>query len=310
MLKEFAQHNVNKSTKVYLDSKFAELQLYFADDLDDEDLVSNSAELNKINTGFEEELISFMFVSKVSKNVEISVQLPTEIHRFNKIVHFPLLPETLYLADNTKDDLRDDIDLDNSRNELTNMMPVFFKEMKLNHNFAIRNKFWYIVSKNDNLNLHKVISWFVGLVINLLIFCTMELNEHDEDKGDRSLVYPDSKWKLSVMVLSFAYSVYNLVLFLIWLICRSTISQEINLMKYKIDHPFSSPESSRLLRWKIAFNTTFLNSAAAISFILHTIFAILGPLLDPVFHTLHLLLLVNISKPCLFILRATFKHFS
>lgn len=92
MLKDFAQNNVNKSTKVYLDSKFAELQLYFSDDLDNEDLVENSSELNKINAGFQEEIVSFMFICKISKNVEISVQLPTEVHRFNKVVHFPLLP--------------------------------------------------------------------------------------------------------------------------------------------------------------------------------------------------------------------------
>lgn len=112
------------------------------------------------------------------------------------------------------------------------------------------------------------------------------------------------------MITSFVYAAYNFAMFLIWLVYRSTISQEINLMKHKIDHPFSSPESSWSLRQKIGFNTTFLNSAAAISFILHSVFGVLGPLVDPVFHTLHLLLLVNISKPCLFILRATFKHIS
>lgn len=105
-----------------------------------------------------------------------------------------------------------------------NMMPVYFKEMKLNHNFAITNKFWYVISKNDNLNMHKLISWFGGLLINILIISSMELNENDEEKGERSLVYPDAKWKISVMILSFVYAGYNFVMFLVWLIFRSTIS--------------------------------------------------------------------------------------
>lgn len=95
---------MNKSTKLFLDSKTAELSLYFPDDVDEEDKIENSEALNKIAGELSEDLISFLFLLKISKKIEISVQLPTEKYRFNKVIYFPLVPQTMYLEKKTRTD--------------------------------------------------------------------------------------------------------------------------------------------------------------------------------------------------------------
>lgn len=50
-------------------------------------------------------------------------------------------------------------------------------------------------------------------------------------------------------------------------------------------------------------------SKPAVNFSVHCIAALLGPLVDPFFHTLHLLLLVNISESALYILKASTHRF-
>lgn len=50
---------------------------------------------------------------------------------------------------------------------------------------------------------------------------------------------------------------------------------------------------------------TFSYESAMINMIFHAIFGILGPLLDPFFHALHLLLFVNISSSAMYIVKAS-----
>ena len=53
---------------------------------------------------------------------------------------------------------------------------------------------------------------------------------------------------------------------------------------------------------RLAFKKTFLETKYAVSFFLHGVFALLGALVDPFFHTLHLLLYINISADARYIL--------
>ena len=52
-------------------------------------------------------------------------------------------------------------------------------------------------------------------------------------------------------------------------------------------------------------NQTLFKSQPAVNMMLHGVFGILGPSVDPFFHSLHLLLYVNISSSAMYILKAS-----
>jgi hypothetical protein len=293
--------------ELFVKTKIASLTMFYQNEMDEEDLIENAEQYSKIKKEFSEDMVSLMFLLKISRKIEISVENGLDTSRFNKIVYFPIMPQSFFLEKKTFLDFLNNHDLENSRYELMKLMPLFFREMDQNHSFSKRNQLVFSMSKNDSFYIQQQLCWIFSFLINLACINVYRLGEN-EDRGNRDIIESNASWRYVIIASSLIFSAYNFILFLVWLIVRAPDQNRLNTERYKIDNPFDDVENSWVIQSKIKLWYTFLGSKPAISFILHSIFSLLGVTFDHVFNTFNLLLIVNISKTCWFVLEATFKH--
>ena len=196
------------------------------------------------------------------------------------------------------------MDLDTPREEVMKNVDVLLLEIRENGFLKKRSVGIYNFTKNDRFVLYQKISWVISLIINLVILSTYRLNElqdGDSGRGDRKL--ERDGFELGINIASFVFAGLNFAILMMWIIFKSTIVYTIKKTKYNEKHGY--PENSALgflAGSKLYIEHILLKSKFAVSFLLHTAFALLGALLDPFFHTLHLLLYTNISDSAMYIL--------
>lgn len=273
-------------------------------DLDDQEKVSGKETLIKLTSKLPEDMIFLMFILKISKKIEISVKLPTEDGSITKTVFFPVLPSTLYLEDKTKRDTIDLVNLDKRREDFQLMFPEYFIEMEENYKFSLNNRMLYLLSKNDTLNFQKYLCYIIGLCINILCILYLELDTKD-NLDDRRLKMV--KMESTLNLLSFVFAGYSGLNFLIWLFFRGPKQQRVQRIRFIKKHPHSDPTKLRN-RIYISVYLTFFSDESAQNLLAHTIFALLGVFFNPVFHTFHPLLLINISSTAKYVVKATTAH--
>ena len=110
-----------------------------------------------------------------------------------------------------------------------------------------------------------------------------------------------------IFVGSIVFAVYSGLLFLLWVCIRAPKEKQIEEIKYMLHNPFQDINSFRtkLVVW--LYHTLILEKAA-MNFLCHCIFSILGIFVDKVFLTLHLLLIININDTIRYVVRSTFEH--
>lgn len=182
---------------------------------------------------------------------------------------------------------------------------VLMLEMDQNFHLYQRSSLRYYFLQDSSVTLQKQLLWCFSLLINIACLLTYKLSEVDgrDDRDQRKLGSDDWKWVINIA--SFALAGYSLVLLIIWLCFKMPIQFEIAKELYFLTT--ASMRGKDLGFWtKAAFvYHTFTYEQAMINMVFHTIFGILGPLLDPFFHALHLLLFVNISSSAMYILKAS-----
>lgn len=273
-------------------------------DLDDKAKISSKENLVKVSSKLPEELIFLMFILKISKKIEISVKLPTEDSSITKNVFFPILPSALYLEEKTKRDTLDIVNLDKRREEFQLMFQEFFIEMENNYNFSLNNRLLYLMSKNDTLNFQKYLCYVIGILINAFVFVFSELDNNAEP-DNRKLIM--SRFESILEIMSYAFSAYSGINFILWLAFRGPNQSRVQEIRFRKRCPHENP---RKLKNRVYINIyqTFLSNESAQNLLFHCIFAVLGVLLNPVFHTFHLLLIINISPTAKYVLKASTAH--
>lgn len=196
------------------------------------------------------------------------------------------------------------MDLENRREEYQLKFPEFFIEMDDNYQFSLNNRVLYLLSKNDTMNFQKYLCWIVGLLINIIVVYYYELDSNSEaDKRRLRMKEMESVLQL----VSFIFAGYSGLNFLIWLFFRGPKKNKVQRIRFIKHFPHSDPNK---LRNKIYISVylTFLSDEAAQNLLYHTIFAIMGVFVNPVFHSLHLLLIVNISNTAKYVVKASTAH--
>lgn len=273
-------------------------------DLDDQENVTGKESLVKIAKKLPEDMIFLMFILKISKKIEISVKLPTG-GNITKTVFFPVLPSTLYLEEKTKNDAINMVNLEKRREDFQLMFPEFFIEMDDNYKFSLTNQILYFLSKIDTLNFQKYFCYVIGLLINLLVIYYSELNTN-EKPDDRRLKMREMNSVLQIASFVFAgYSGFN---FLIWLFFRGPKKYKVQKIRFIKHFPHSDIKRFRNKIY-ISIYQTFLSDEAAQNLFSHAVFAIMGVFVNPFFHSLHLMLLVNISATAKYVIKASTAHF-
>ena len=282
--------------------------------------------INRLSSQARENL---KFVCEVLKMVEVSVIIDSYYtinkdarkERLNTISYFFKHPEAFYFEETSKETFLKTLDVDNPRYEIVKNMVVFGKEMSLNSEFANSHPKIYTVLTNDNMQWLKIILWTIGLVLNSVILVTYKLKEVPVDleisavielvetEGEKIRKLGGDGWETWINILSYIFAFFNLVLFLLWALFKWRIMYKINREKYFVKHQFVGKDDLSVKKiLDLIFVESFWNSSYVPSFALHTIFALLGTLIDPFFHTLHLLLWFNISEAAKYILDASTKR--
>ena len=298
----------SRNVDLFLETKKMRLVRFYGEqvDLDDRVLISNKNKLLAREAKMPEDMIFFMFILKISKKIELKIHPPTLGYPISKSVIFPLLPETFFLQGKTKDDMLETIDPDNRRIDFQNRFELLFADMMQNYKMNQRSRILFYLSKTSTFSGLKAFCYLIGMVINALVIWHFKLGEAEQpdDRRLRASTNP----KLAIDIISLSFSGFSFFLFLIWLILKSPLTYNLMKERYRYKYPVKDP--SRLAgKLYIYFYMTLLKSRNPVNFLLHAIFALLAYTTTfPFYHTLHLLLLVNISKTARYVMKALTGH--
>ena len=281
-------------------------------DLDDRVYSKNWSEYKRLlkkkgDDPVTEEMIFFMFILKISKKIEVAVHPPALEKPITKEIYFPLMPETFYLEEKTRDDTIKDIDVENRRMDFQRRYPQYFIEMEQNYRLSLSSPFIYAISKNDTLKKLKLFYYFIGLALNVLVILFYKLTGGSTDPDKRNLTAFSGGNKLITWV-SAIFSGMTFINFLIWLFFRAGAEYKSTLPKYSISHPTAQMPPNFGTKVEISIFWVFFNSSEALNFLLHSVFALMSIFTNPFYTSLHLLLFVNISTTAKYVLQAAFAH--
>jgi Ion transport protein len=250
------------------------------------------------------------FISKVVRKIEISLPIKNSTtDRQNKMVYFLLQPQTSYLEDSTKKNFITTLDVNNSRAYLIKYMKIMMIEMESKFELSKSNKYMYSLTKNKVITVHKFIAWGVGVIINLMFLIDYKLpklESDDLDKGTRQL--QGNKMTSAMQLLSLALACYCGILFLAWSIYKGPIEAAINFEIYSLTSGVKVKNLDLNQKISIIFRQIYIKYKPLFNFSIHLIASILALLGNVWFHTIHLLLFINISGSALIMLKAALKR--
>lgn len=264
--------------------------------------------MKRVNEQITEEDVFLMFILKISKKIEIST-LPSSVERpLNKIIYFPLMPQTFFLENKTKSDFFQTVDLENGRSDFMRRFPEYFIEMKHNYNLSVTRPFIYAIANNDTFHTLKNLCYYFGLLLNLFILFWYQLSEGEEKRlNSRRLMAIDWGEKLH-NILSAIFAGFSFLFFLIWLFFKSYAEYKKVIPVYLYKNPGLTLPLKFRDKFSIAFGWVFYNATAPTNFLIHGIFAILAIFLSPLFTGFHVLLIFNISQTAQYLARSATAH--
>lgn len=290
---------------LHLDTKRSYILKYFSEFIDRDDLVTEDQSIETRNNNFvDEELIFLMFIMKITKKIEVVVQNSWTLKPFNKFVHFPILPKCLFLDQESKKFFLRNMDFENKRSYLKKYFRKFDILMEQNYRSNQRAPLTLISTDNESTNLQRKVVYFFGILINIICLLSFKLDKA-QGQDNRSLISGD--YHLIILISSLIFAIYTALYTLAWLLFQLKPEYIIQREQFKLDNPFDDPDTL-MNRISILIWYSILKEKGALNFLFHTVFSILGIVLNPVFHTLHLLLIVNISPTAKYVLRASVAH--
>ena len=249
-----------------------------------------------------------MFILKISKKIEITCLSTSAEKPLNKIVYFPLMPQTFYLENKTKSDFFKNVDLENTRSDFMRRFPEYFIEMRHNYNLSTNRPVIYAIANNDTFNTLKNLSYFFGFLLNLFVLFWYQLSEGEVKRpNSRRVSAIDWAEKLH-NILSAVFAGFSFLFFLIWLFFKSYTEFKKAIPMYLYKNPGLTLPLKFRDKFDIALGWVFYNSTGPTNFLIHGVVGILAIFLSPIFTSLHLLLLFNISQTAQYLIRAATAH--
>ena len=304
MLEAFGE--VSSSFKTFIDEKKITLFKIYGSQVDLDDRVQRMTLLRtgNIQQFLSEDLVFFMFILKITRKIELRINLPAQNTFINKQVYFMILPQCFFLEDKVKEEFMEHVDLEGRKIDFVKHIDTFILEMESNYKIKNNNYLFYLITKNDTFSKLKIVLWLIGFAINCFCLYTYELN-NKTNKGDRRL---ENEYELYIDIASGVFGGVSGICFLLWLCFRFPAEKNANIMRHNVRHPFNKTTSSYYTKFKVILVNSFLLEQDASNFFMHTIFNILGIFVNPFFYTLNLLLIININQTLRYVVEATIKH--
>jgi hypothetical protein len=243
-----------------------------------------------------EKLIMYMFIVKISSQVEI-YNLST---RRNQMVQFQLVPKTFFLTNKTKEAFIRSADAHSMPIEMMQNYHSFDSEMTDYLTVYQKLPWMYRLTSDDAFNQLKIILWLLGIAQNVLLIIFFRRNY--TDVGIISIGnYVIIGIAVIIILLSALASVR-------WFFSR--YSQMIKLSAAAVEEEEEKRRKSDKFRlFKIYFWRSIVLQSYLIIFLTHFLSNLFGIIFDPFFYTLQLLMIVFISKTTNYVLMAITIHF-
>jgi hypothetical protein len=248
-------------------------------------------------------------MTNIVKKVEIKVteNKTEQSERKSKVVYYCYKPDDFFLEDQTQAIFFETMDLENSRQYILKYANVLIEEMAQNYKLASTSQTLYYCTNNNIMKNHMIIAWLVGLAINIICLVTYRLSSYEGVGGRAERKLFGEGWMYGVNIASFVLCAYCFVIFLIWIVFKLPSLIRLGFKKFLVERPTieAYKDIPFLSKLEVVILNTLLNNKPAVNMFLHSVFGILAPFVDPYFHSLHLLLYVNISRSANFILKAS-----
>lgn len=212
---------VSSNSKLFLETKKARITRLFGKYVDLEDRSLPDSNTQSLDPKLSERINVFFLILKVTKRIEITIgDTSMGETQLNKIIYYIVKPETMFLENETKLEIYDEIDINNKRADFQKLFKRFFVEMNLNHQSYIQNSFLYWLTKNDTLRYSKYFCWIIGLVLNLVCLYSYELSEASEENYAHRRLQTTNRGDWSITILSVILILFSAINVFLWITGR------------------------------------------------------------------------------------------
>ena len=273
-----------------------------------------------------ETIFIFNFLNMINHKIEIRINQEKSI-----IVNFRKYPQCIFLTDISKTLFMNKVDFQDSSKKMRDLFTyydLFHIEMMDGLNLFRRNRQLHLLSKTDNIQIYRIIIWWIGMVMNIIELFAIELN-YDTNiyaKFDVLAVFIDERFTYSpqitfsiIMIFRFVILSLSFIVIMLWFDTKFKSSFRLHKSQFCIDYYVNKKNNSWIYNWivygiwstnnkiqidqltwrqkyiNIMFGKTILLNSDIANFNLHLIFSVAG-MFSPVFDPWHLLLIINIES--------------
>ena len=240
----------------------------------------------------------FFFIKKIMLNVEVVD--PASNHL---LVYFPKKPQCFMLAAEDKKNYNEECDISDSNTKMLDLMrnfQLFSIQMESNMASFRKSKIVYQLTSKDAFRAYMIFCWTFGAMVNLFgAFWVIRVNS--------SLIPADSTKELWLKIMSFFLSGFALFCLILWFAFRYPQRRKISREDFIFDNPGVDPDTTR--SWiKINLIKSLFSRGTPVNMTLHIIFSMVGVFSSWFILSLNLMLVVNISRTCKFVIKAITIH--
>jgi hypothetical protein len=278
---------------------YSGLYCYFGDEVPGD--IKSRIETNNIDRlrkrEATESAVVFMFLVKTRMTVDIMLEVEKG-SRVIKDISFQIHPICLFLSDESKKNFMENTDPETMAEYMLENNKAFTVEMEENRKACQRSNLFYLISLHDNLTLQRYIVWFISLVMNFMLMISARSN----DNGEREYKYFT---ETTFTVMASAIAGYSLFLLIVWFFGRYI--QNVGIANLKAVSMSGVNYSWRDYIWVYVYKSILMKTTP-VQLFLHILLGILGAAYRPIFHTLHLILIILMSKTAYYVVRSITTH--
>ena len=261
---------------------------------------SDHADIVLSSEALEEKYVFYMFLTKITSEVELVEAETKRLHR----VAFALHPSTFFLPKYTKGEFMENTNIKSMVNELVWKYNKFGYEMHTNWKFNSKWPLLYRIASDDFFNFLKIFLWFLGAILNIFLVIFYRQN----DSQVLEIVWPGL---LLIRIAAFVLIAVSGTFLIIWLACL--YRQKVGLAKLDLEFASEDKDQKDVNRVKklytLYFKKSILDEEYPVFFSLVVVFNALGLFINPFFYSLQLLTIVFILRTTNYVVQAITTHF-
>lgn len=244
--------------------------------------IDSLLERQKATDKIREEMAIVRFLTQINKEIEI-----VDEKGKHKIIMFQNYPELVNLRELVLHELFGNFDGEMILHKVIKQIPQTLIQVKYYHRFNIESPTIRRMVTDEALWRYRAIIWYIGLLLSLI--CMMS---YQRTRWDGSILPDDTGVNILINIIAGIIGILSLAQSTLWLYTRHRVIKQVKMEELR-------EKNSRITLYIYIYTImveTILLEETIISVLLHVLFSILGIFYSPIFHSMHLLMFVFISK--------------